>query len=54
MSADKKRWVVIHFPEGPFKGSINLAIKGEYVVSAKAAKTIIDELDKPGENDDNT
>lgn len=42
MNADKKNWVPIFFPEGPFKGSVNLSIKGENVVSAETAKQLID------------
>ena len=42
MSDVKKRWVPIFFPMGEFKGSVNLSIKGESVVSAETAKQMID------------
>ena len=42
MSDVKKRWVPIFFPMGKFKGSVNLSIKGESVVSAETAKQMID------------
>ena len=45
MNEDKKRWVPVYFPKGPFKGSVNLAIKGENVVTADAAKELIDAME---------
>lgn len=42
MNADKRNWVPVFFPMGPFEGSVNLSIKGENVVSAEAAKKLID------------
>ena len=46
MNADKKRWVPICFPQGPFTGSVNLLIKGESVVTAEAAKNLIDAVER--------
>lgn len=45
MNEERKNWVVIHFPNGPFQGSVNLAIAGKDVVSADAAKEMIDTLE---------
>ena len=42
MNEDKKRWIPVCFPAGPFNGSVNIALKGANVVSAKEAKELID------------
>lgn len=42
MTKELKRWVAVMFPNGPFKGTVNLAIKGEHVVTAQTAKDMID------------
>lgn len=41
MSENKKRWVVIHFPNGEFTGKMTIGIDGKYVVSADIAKQTI-------------
>ena len=48
MSVNKGKWAVIHFPNGDYKRKMNLAIKGETLLSAESAKELIDiiELDK--------
>ena len=45
MNEEKKRWVPVCFPNGPFNGSVNLAIKGDNVVTADAAKELIDAME---------
>ena len=42
MPEGKKEWVVIQFPQGPFAGKVNVAINGEWVVSAQTIKEIMD------------
>ena len=42
MTDVKKRWIPVCFPMGPFNGSVNIALKGANVLSAKDAKELID------------
>ena len=42
MPEEKKEWVVLQFPQGPFAGRVNVAINGEWVVSAQTIKEIMD------------
>lgn len=42
MTKELKRWIPVCFPMGPFKGSVNIALKGTNVLSAKEAKELID------------
>ena len=42
MPEEKREWVVIQFPQGPFAGRVNVAINGEWVVSAQTIKEIMD------------
>lgn len=42
MPEEKKRWVPVCFPMGPFTGSVNIAVKGEHVITAEDAKKLID------------
>ena len=50
MSEKKKRWVVIHFPNGEFTGKMTIGIDGKYVMNAEMAKQIIDKTEKEYEN----
>lgn len=59
MTNDKKRWVPVMFPAGPFPGSVNIAIKGENVVTSEVAKQLIDSVEgnlngRNGHKDSNT
>lgn len=46
MNEEKKRWVPVFFPNGPFKGNVNLSINGANVCSAETAKELIDAVEK--------
>ena len=46
MSENKKRWTVIHFPNGEFTGKMTLGIDGKYVMTAEMAKQMIDYTEK--------
>lgn len=46
MNEEKKEWVVVRFPQGPFQGTVNVAISGEWVVSANTAKELMENMDK--------
>lgn len=46
MSENKKRWVVIHFPNGEFTGRMTLGIDGKHVMTAEMAKQMIDYTEK--------
>ena len=46
MSENKKRWTVIHFPNGEFIGRMTLGIDGKYVMTAEMAKQMIDYTEK--------
>ena len=46
MSENKKRWAVIHFPNGEFTGKMTIGIDGRYVMNAEMAKQIIDKTAK--------
>lgn len=50
MSENKKRWVVIHFPNGEFAGKMAIGIDGKYVMSSDMAKQTIDYTEKQYEN----
>lgn len=51
MSEKKKRWAVVHFPNGEFAGKMTIGIDGKYVMNAEMAKQIIDKTEK--QYDDN-
>ena len=36
-----RRWMVVFFPQGPFKGTINTSLDGNKIISAKDAVEII-------------
>lgn len=46
MSENKKRWAVIHFPNGEFAGKMTIGIDGKYVMNAEMAKQVIDKTEK--------
>ena len=46
MSENKKRWTVIHFPNGEFTGRMTLGIDGKYVMTDEMAKQMIDLTEK--------
>lgn len=50
MSENKKRWVVIHFPNGEFTGKMTIGIDGQYVMSSEMAKQTIDYTEKQYED----
>ena len=50
MSENKKRWAVIHFPNGEFTGKMTIGIDGRYVMNAEMAKQIIDKTEKEYKN----
>ena len=46
MTNELKRWIPVCFPMGEFKGSVNIALKGKNVLSAKDAKELIDQTER--------
>lgn len=50
MNENKKRWVVIHFPNGEFTGKMTIGIDGKYVMSSDMAKQTIDYTEKQYED----
>lgn len=53
MKKDMIRWAVIMFPQGPFKGSVNIAVRGEHVHTAQEAKELIDNCEQEYINKEN-
>lgn len=50
MTNELKRWIPVCFPMGPFNGSVNIALKGTNVLSAKEAKELIDMTERQMNN----
>ena len=50
MSENKKRWVVILFPNGEFTGKLTIGIDDKYIKNKEMAKQIIDKTEKEYEN----